>query len=260
MYVPQEKTITPRTAYDLTGQDLVDGFGGAGAIRGDKDKQQKALQTAGLLGSLLEIKTAHKTGSESEINVAEEIFDVKMRDAVDSGLIPHPVDEDGELISDFEGPEAIAAAEKYLEQYLPKRSGDQKESRQEAQRDAARQDAKHTEKKQEKTAALQEDKKREMSAIVPPVDEKQDQQQRQEFMSQAKQAVMAESQRNIQYAANPSGGGGAGGEQEISGTLQLKGLTEVIMAASSKQMEQTNDGGPYVDTGNATKAYVGGAV
>lgn len=136
----------------------------------------------------------------------------------------------------------------------------QDEARQEQadQRRDAVKDAKHTEQKQEKTEQRQNDKKREVATIVPPVDEKRDQQQRQEFMSQAKQAVMAESQRNIQYVANNTGGGSD--EKEITGTLQLKGLTEVFMAASPKQMEQTNDGGPYVDTGNATKAYVGGAV
>lgn len=123
----QDKQLSPTvadknqpTVYDLTGKDLIEGFGGEEAIRGDTNKQQEALQASGLLSSLRGIKTAQEKGSASLENVELEKFSVKMRDAVQSGLLPHPVDEDGDKIYDFEGDEAIAAAEKYLSQYLPK--------------------------------------------------------------------------------------------------------------------------------------------
>lgn len=115
---PPGATQNTRTVYDLSGNDLIAGLGGADAIRADKNKQQVALQTAGLLGSLRDIKDAK--GDTYREETAREIFSVKMRDAVNSGLIPHPVDEDGDEIADFEDDEAIAAAEKHLEQYLPK--------------------------------------------------------------------------------------------------------------------------------------------
>jgi hypothetical protein len=109
-----------KTAYDLTGADIVTALGGADAVRGSKEKQQELLQSDGLRKDIKAIKKARERGDTVDEENALEPFEVGMRDAIASGLIPHPVDEDGDPITDFESDEAIAAAEKHLEKYLPK--------------------------------------------------------------------------------------------------------------------------------------------
>lgn len=108
-----------KTAYDLTDSAIVAALGGADAIKNNKEKQQELLQSTGLLKNLNELKEAQKTGSTVKENTAYETFETRMRDAIASGLIPHPVDEDGDPITNFESDEAVAAAEKHLERYLP---------------------------------------------------------------------------------------------------------------------------------------------
>jgi hypothetical protein len=109
-----------RSVYDLTGADLLQSSGGPEAVKTSEKKQQELLQNTGLLNNLKELKYAQEKGEDYIEQVASEKLGLRMRDAVASGLIPHPVDEDGDPITDFEGDEAVAAAEKHLEQYLPK--------------------------------------------------------------------------------------------------------------------------------------------
>ena len=113
---PQQK----RSVYDLTGADLLKEAGGATAVKASEKKQQELLQNAGLLNNLKELKYAQEKGEDYIEQVASEKLGLRMRDAIASGLIPHPVDEDGDPITDFEGDEAVAAVEKHLAQYLPK--------------------------------------------------------------------------------------------------------------------------------------------
>jgi hypothetical protein len=119
---PQPASAAPekKTAYDLTGADIVTSLGGADAIRSSKEKQQELLQSESLRKNIKAIKKARERGDTVEEENALAPFEVGMRDAVASGLIPRPVDEDGDPITDFESDEAIAAAEKHLEKYLPK--------------------------------------------------------------------------------------------------------------------------------------------
>lgn len=53
------------------------------------------------------------------------------------------------------------------------------------------------------------------------------------------------------------GGGGAGKEMTINGTLTLNGLSEAVMAASGRRMEETPDGGAPVDMAPGNTAYHG---
>jgi hypothetical protein len=119
---PQPASAAPekKTAYDLTGADIVTSLGGADAIKSSKEKQQELLQSDSLRKNIKAIKKARERGDTVEEENAIAPFETGMRDAVASGLIPHPVDEDGDPITDFESDEAIAAAEKHLEKYLPK--------------------------------------------------------------------------------------------------------------------------------------------
>lgn len=112
---PSEK----KTAYDLTEADLKAAIGGDKAIAGSDNKNTEFLQSKGLLENIKGIKDARQRGSDADEADLEEEFETGMRDAIASGLIPHPVDEDGDPITDFTSDEAIAAAEKHLEKYLP---------------------------------------------------------------------------------------------------------------------------------------------
>lgn len=101
-----------RTVYDLTNQDLLQQIGAD-----TETQQQELLQSAGLLDSLKDIKESR--GDTVREITAYEIFATKMQDAVASGLIPAPVNEDGDPISDFESDEGVSAAEAHLKKYLP---------------------------------------------------------------------------------------------------------------------------------------------
>lgn len=101
-----------KTVYDLTPQDLQDQIG-----TGAEAQQQELLQSSGLLNSLKEIKQAG--GNTVRETTAYKKFAVQMRDAVDSGLIQPLVNKDGYPVTDFESEEAVAAAEKHLQKYLP---------------------------------------------------------------------------------------------------------------------------------------------
>jgi hypothetical protein len=52
-------------------------------------------------------------------------------------------------------------------------------------------------------------------------------------------------------------GGAGGGDMNINGTLVLQGLSEAVLAASGRRMEDTPDGGPPVDMANATGSRQG---
>jgi hypothetical protein len=113
---PQEK----KTAYDLTETDIRTALGGDSALKSSDKQKTEFLQSKGLLNNIKDIKDAKQRGADNDLSPAEEEFETGMRDAIASGLIPHPVDKDGDPITDFTSDEAIAAAEKHLEKYLPK--------------------------------------------------------------------------------------------------------------------------------------------
>ena len=96
-----------KSIYNTTGQEL--------AVRMGFDDMQKITMLEGLLKSLKAIKNAR---SELDDIEAREFFAYKMQDAIRHGLIPHPVDEDGEKILDLEEDEAVKTAENHLQRYL----------------------------------------------------------------------------------------------------------------------------------------------
>jgi hypothetical protein len=58
-------------------------------------------------------------------------------------------------------------------------------------------------------------------------------------------------------AVAPSAGGKTDSSVNISGTLVLQGLSEAVMQASGRRMEDTPDGGVPIDLGGATNSYAG---
>jgi hypothetical protein len=57
---------------------------------------------------------------------------------------------------------------------------------------------------------------------------------------------------------DPQMGGGQGGrEMSINGTLTLNGLSEAVLQANGKRMEETPDGGAPIDMAPGNTAYNG---
>jgi hypothetical protein len=54
-----------------------------------------------------------------------------------------------------------------------------------------------------------------------------------------------------------TGGGKTESSVNISGTLVLQGLSEAVMQASGRRMEDTPDGGVPIDLGGSTNSYSG---
>lgn len=119
---------------------------------------------------------------------------------------------------------------------------------------------KQAESKQEQTDKKAADKKEDMAQAVPTIEEHKQIKAQLELAEVAKQVQTAEAQRGTIYAANygmQAGGASGGGDQEITGVLQLRGLSEVFLAARGKQMDQPPENGPPIDMAEATRAYVG---
>lgn len=118
------------------------------------------------------------------------------------------------------------------------------------------QDQKQTDEKQQQASSKAETKQREVTLSVPTVEERKEAQAEIDRTEVAKQVVTAEQQSGRLTAAGGAGAGSGGGEQEITGTLQLRGLTEVLLNARGKQMEQPEGGGAAVDPAQGQGGYV----
>jgi hypothetical protein len=120
-----------------------------------------------------------------------------------------------------------------------------------------KQDKKQTEEKQEQADKKAETKQRDVALAVPTVEERKEAKSEVDRAEAAKQVVMAEQQSGRLTAAGGMGGSAGGsGEQELTGTLQLRGLTEVLLAARSKQMELPEGGGAAIDPAQGQGGYV----
>lgn len=122
------------------------------------------------------------------------------------------------------------------------------------------QEKKQTEDKQQQAEHKADEKQRDVAMAVPTIDEQKEIRAKVEATNVMKQVTAAEFQTGQLYPAGGAhggqGGGQGGGEQEITGTLQLRGLTEVLLNARSKQMELPPENGPPIDMAHATQAYV----
>lgn len=121
-----------------------------------------------------------------------------------------------------------------------------------------KQDQKQTEEKQQQADKRAETKQRDVALSVPTVEERKTHQAEVEIFEVAKHVATAEAQSGALYAANNGGHSNpaSGGEQEITGTLQLRGLTEVLLNARSRQMELPPENGPPVDPAQGQGGYV----
>jgi hypothetical protein len=79
----------------------------------------------------------------------------------------------------------------------------------------------------------------------------------QRFTSMRSDQVVRQLDYNRDRADPQMGGGQGGREMNINGTLTLNGLSEAVLQASGKRMEETPDGGAPIDMAPGNTAYNG---
>jgi len=114
----KKASSTKRNATEVTDEEISSGITRYGSNGNLKDLEKSIAIM--IRDSLAEMEMAKKSGSDTALMDAEDKFDVAMTSAVHHNIIRAPKDSEGDEIFSFdsETPEAISAAEKYLDKFI----------------------------------------------------------------------------------------------------------------------------------------------